>query len=114
MELCGGTISVHKIIDDDGDLGTTGAQSDGVGWHFDASVDPPSTATSTPADGNTDGDGFVSVFLYVQPDTAGNTLPSLIGGFQVPFNPHTCAPQLNTVAQVPANGACGFPVADDY
>jgi len=64
--------------------------------------------------GDTDGDGFMSVWLYVQPDSAGNTLPSQILGLQVPFNPHTCAPQLNTVARVPATGACGFPIADDY
>jgi prepilin-type N-terminal cleavage/methylation domain-containing protein len=73
------------------------------GWYFTAA-----------AYGDTDGDGFVSVFLYVQPDSAGNTLPSLIGGFLVPFDPNTCATHLNTVAQVPATGACGFPNADDY
>lgn len=75
---------------------------------------PNGWAFTAAAYGDTDGDGALSVFLYVQPDTAGNTLPSLVGGFQVPFNPHTCAPYLNTVAQVPATGACGFPNADDY
>jgi prepilin-type N-terminal cleavage/methylation domain-containing protein len=64
--------------------------------------------------GDTDGDGFLSVFLYVQPDSAGNTLPSQILGLQVPFDPHTCAPHLNMVAQVPAVAGCGFPNADDY
>ena len=64
--------------------------------------------------GDTDGDGVLSVWLYVQPDTAGNTLPSGLLGLQVPFNPNTCMPYLNTVAQVPAVGACGFPNADDY
>ena len=73
------------------------------GWAFTAA-----------AYGDTDGDGFLSVFLYVHPDAVGNTLPSQAGGFQVPFNPHTCAPLLNTVGQVPATGACGFPAADDY
>jgi prepilin-type N-terminal cleavage/methylation domain-containing protein len=73
------------------------------GWAFTAA-----------AYGDTDGDGFLSVFLYVHPDSVGNTVPSLVGGFQVPFNPHTCSPQLETVAQVPATGACGFPNADDY
>ena len=75
---------------------------------------PNGWAFTAAAYGDTDGDGFVSVFLYVQPDGAGNTLPSNIGGFVVPFDPHTCAPHLNTVAQVPASGACGFPNADDY
>jgi len=31
VELCGGTISVHKVIDADGDLGTTDDQSNGQG-----------------------------------------------------------------------------------
>jgi prepilin-type N-terminal cleavage/methylation domain-containing protein len=73
------------------------------GWSFTAA-----------AYGDTEGDGSLSVFLYVHPDSVGNTVPSLVGGFQVPFNPHTCAPHLNTVGQVPATGACGFPNADDY
>jgi prepilin-type N-terminal cleavage/methylation domain-containing protein len=64
--------------------------------------------------GDTDGDGNMSVWLYVQPDSAGNTLPSQLLGLQVPFDPNTCATHLNTVAQVPPTGACGFPNADDY
>ena len=71
-------------------------------------------AFTAAAYGDTDGDGFVSVFLYVNPDSAGNTLPSRVGGFVAPFDPQTCMPHWNTVAQVPATGACGFPNADDY
>lgn len=77
-------------------------------------VSPNGPYFTAAAYGDTDGDGFISVFLYVQPDTAGNTLPSKSLGLQVPFDPHTCAIHLNTVAQVPATGACGFPNADDY
>jgi len=83
-------------------------------YDSNAAFGPNGWAFTAAAYGDTDGDGFLSVWLYVQPDTAGNTLPSQILGLQVPFNPHTCVPQLNTVAQVPAVGACGFPNADDY
>ena len=33
-ELCGGTITVTKVIDADGNLGTTGDQTPGEGWDF--------------------------------------------------------------------------------
>ena len=102
-----------------------GAGFDLIGWQpegptfFDydcnaLNVGPNGPYFTAAAYGDTDGDGFLSVFLYVQPDSAGNTLPSGWGGFVAPFNPHTCVPHLNTVAQVPAVGACGFPNADDY
>jgi prepilin-type N-terminal cleavage/methylation domain-containing protein len=81
----------------------TNAQFGANGWAFTAA-----------AYGDTDGDGFVSAFLYVHPDSVGATVPSQVGGFVVPFNPATCAPILNSVGQVPATGACGFPNADDY
>ena len=97
---------------------------DSLGWQpegptfFDydtnAVFGPNGWAFTAAAYGDTDGDGLLSVFLYVHPDAVGNTLPSQVGGFQVPFNPHTCAPLLNTVGQVPATVACGFPAADDY
>ena len=73
------------------------------GWQFTAA-----------AYGDTDGDGAMSAFLYVHPDTAGVSLPSMLLGLVVPFNPSTCVPYINTVAQVPSNAGCGFPVADDY
>ncbi|MGD0204845.1 MAG: VWA domain-containing protein, partial [Dehalococcoidia bacterium] len=56
QELCGGTISVHKVIDADGNLNTTNDQSNGQGWHFDASV---TGGSATPANGNTGSDGFI-------------------------------------------------------
>ena len=73
------------------------------GWYFTAV-----------AYGDTDGDGALSVFLYAHPDPTGALLASTFGGFQVPFDPHTCRAHTNTVGQVPATGACGFPNADDY
>lgn len=72
---------------------------------------PYFTAT---AYGDTDGDGAMSAFVYVHPDTAGATLPSVLLGGLIPFNPSTCVPYLNTVAQVPSAAGCGFPIADDY
>jgi prepilin-type N-terminal cleavage/methylation domain-containing protein len=81
----------------------TNAQQGANGWLFTAA-----------AYGDTDGDTFLSAFLYVYPDNTGATLPSSIGGFVMPFDPHTCMAHLNTVGQVPASGACGFPPADDY
>jgi prepilin-type N-terminal cleavage/methylation domain-containing protein len=101
-----------------------GAGFDLLGWQpegptfFDydtnAVLGPNGWAFTAAAYGDTDGDGFVSVFLYVHPDSAGNTVPSLVGGFQVPFDPGTCVPHLSMVGQVPAVAGCGFPSADDY
>jgi type IV pilus assembly protein PilA len=75
---------------------------------------PNGPAFTAAAYGDTDGDTGLSVFLYVSPDSAGGTLPSLIGPFSWPYDPLTCQTHLNTVGQVPSTGACGFPVADDY
>lgn len=58
LSLCGGTISVHKIIDTDGNLGTPGDQYDGVGWTFTATPEAPDTAT--PPFGATDGMGAIT------------------------------------------------------
>jgi hypothetical protein len=56
-ELCGGTIIAHKVIDGDGNLGTTGDQTPGVGWTFNTNVDPPDT--STPTSSTTDATGTI-------------------------------------------------------
>ncbi len=91
-----------------------------LGWEpegptfFDYDTQVAGGAFTAAAYGDTDGDTFVSVFLYVNPDGAGVTLPSGFGGFTVPFDPVTCDVHLNTVGQVPSTGACGFPLADDY
>jgi type IV pilus assembly protein PilE len=81
----------------------TNAQNGAHGWAFTAA-----------AYGDTDVDTNLSAFLYVSPDAAGGTLPSSIGGFTMPWEPSTCQPLLEVVAQVPWSAGCGFPVADDY
>ncbi len=58
LDLCAGTITVHKVVDEDGNLGTMGDQSNGVGWTFSTNVDAPDS--STPASGNTDGSGLIN------------------------------------------------------
>ncbi len=57
VELCGGTIVAHKIIDGDGNLGTTGDQANGANWTFTTNVDPPDS--SLPASGDTDLNGLI-------------------------------------------------------
>jgi type IV pilus assembly protein PilA len=96
-----------------------------IGWvpegatYFEYDVNADNTGPNGPrftaaAYGDTDDDTFVSVFLYVNPDSAGGSLTSLVGAYAWPYNPSTCQVYLNTVAQVPASGACGFPMADDF
>ena len=88
--------------------------------YYDYEVNAVNTGPDGPcftavAYGDTDGDGALSAWLYVQPDMAGATLPSQLGPpFTLPFDPSTCQPIVNTVAQVPVNAGCGFPAADDY
>jgi hypothetical protein len=69
-ELCGGTITVHKTIDGDGDLGTTGDQSAGANWTFTTNVDPPDS--STPASGDTDGTGNILFDIDTGADEVAN------------------------------------------
>ena len=57
-ELCGGTISVNKLIDADGNLATTGDQTSQAGWTFTADVTSGGDS-STPPSGATDGTGFI-------------------------------------------------------
>jgi len=84
----------------------TNALNGGAGWAF--------TAT---AYGDTDADGGLSAFMYVSPDTAGATIPSLLGPpFTMPWD-NNCNPLMDTVGQVPfAPYACAAPgaLADDY
>lgn len=56
-ENCPAKINVHKTIDADGNLGTTGDQTPGVGWTFTCSAAPDSC---TPGSGATDGSGNIS------------------------------------------------------
>ena len=54
---CPAKINVHKTIDADGNLGTTGDQSAGAGWTFSCSAPPD---TCTPGSGVTNGSGNIS------------------------------------------------------
>jgi hypothetical protein len=69
-ELCGGTITVHKTIDGDGDLGTTGDQTSGASWTFTTNVDPPDS--STPPSGDTDGTGNILFNINTGADDMAN------------------------------------------
>jgi hypothetical protein len=57
-QLCGGTITVHKIIDCDGDIASQGDQTDGGNWTFTADVISP--GSSTPPSGDTDSNGLIN------------------------------------------------------
>ncbi len=60
-QLCGGTVTVHKVLDADGKLNTTGDQTNGPGWTFTADVVPPDSAT--PSSGQTDSGGMLNFDL---------------------------------------------------
>lgn len=53
IQLCGGTITAQKFIDDDGDLQTTNDRTAASGWTFDVNGSP-----SNPAPVQTDAQGF--------------------------------------------------------
>jgi len=78
-------------------------QQTAAGWAFTAA-----------AYGDIDGDGGLSVWLYVSPDSAGGIAPPGTAGYTEPWNPTTCARIRDTVAAVHHQGGCGFPVADDF
>lgn len=69
-ELCGGTITVHKTIDGDGNLGTTGDQTNGANWTFTTNVDPPDS--STPPSGDTDATGNILFDIDTGADDVAN------------------------------------------
>lgn len=88
----------------------------GVFYDYDSNAanGPNGWMLTAAAYGDTDGDGTLSVFLYVSPDQAGNVLPSLVTGQSQVWDPATCQLLTNTVAQVHWTPACGFPTADDF
>ena len=101
-----------------------GTGFDNLGWvpegatYFDYDTNavqgPNGPYFTAAAYGDGDGDGNISAFLYVSPDTAGNTLPSKVLGFTAAWDVASCQPLLNTVAQVHWTPGCGFPTADDF
>jgi hypothetical protein len=56
-ETCPAFVNVHKTIDTDGNLGTTGDQAPGASWTFNCSAGPD---ICTPSSGNTDGSGNIT------------------------------------------------------
>jgi hypothetical protein len=82
-ELCPGNVFVHKTIDNDGNLGTTGDQSPGVGWTFTCTAAPdtctPGSAV-TDGTGNIPGDGFE---IDTGPDDSASVTitETVMGGF---------------------------------
>lgn len=95
-DLCGGTISAHKVIDRDGDLQTTDDQSAGDGWDFMVAGQPKTTdefgntasvsvdsagpwdVTETPQDGYT----FISASCDGASDN-GSPVTNGVGGIMV-------------------------------
>ena len=66
LQLCGGTITAHKVIDCDGNPTTTNDQSNGEGWTFNANADPPDS--STPPSGQTDNGGKINFEIALGAD----------------------------------------------
>ena len=77
IELCGGTITVYKVIDADGDLGTTDDRtSGGAGWHYELSV---TGGSATPDNGDTDDAGYTVPFdISIDDDTATVTVTETV------------------------------------
>jgi hypothetical protein len=63
IELCGGTITVRKLIDADGNLATTDDQTPAEGWLFTPEI---VSGSATPASAETDAEG--SIVFGVGPD----------------------------------------------
>lgn len=103
-------------------LDTLGWQPEGAPW-FDYGAnegnDGDGERFTAAAYGDVDGDGNISVVLYVSPDTAGNGEPcefcSSLSLPTLPWDPVTCQDVTNQVIQMPSSKACGHgTVPDDY
>jgi prepilin-type N-terminal cleavage/methylation domain-containing protein len=86
------------------EFATIGFSPDGAVYHdyevhIDASACPAQDCFTVTAYGDADGDGFVSLTQYVQPNATGLTSTSALWpGLGIPTNPSTSTPILNTVA----------------
>ena len=101
--LCGGTITVHKVIDADGNTATTGDQSNGVGWTFNTNVDAPDF--STPASGDTDGSGMINFDIDLGGDNAATVDIIEPGETGYTFVSASCTKQGNGAVGTPGSGA---------
>ncbi len=77
---CPATINVHKTIDTDGNLGTTGDQSPGAGWTFSCGAAPD---TCTPGSGSTNGSG--DIVFQVDPGGDNSATASITETLQPAF-----------------------------
>jgi hypothetical protein len=109
--LCPGNIFVHKTIDNDGNLGTTGDQSPGVGWTFGCTA-PPDSCTPASAVTNASGDipapGFV-VNLGGDNSASATITETVMGGFG--FLSASCLKNANPVGTPGVAMVSGIPMA---
>ncbi len=80
LSACGGTINVTKLIDADGNLGTTGDQTPAAGWEFSVALTGNATTTSPQ---NTNGSGVATfdVDLGGDSSTTASITETLQGGY---------------------------------
>jgi uncharacterized repeat protein (TIGR01451 family) len=76
-QLCGGSVSVKKLVKDPG----TGAYAPAAGWQFDASSAPAASPVVTPADGITGDDGIANFKYSAGTDLAVTVSETLQPGF---------------------------------
>ena len=69
-QLCGGTVTAHKIYDLDNNLATTGDQVNGEAWTMTTNVNSPDT--STPVSGLTDSGGQINFAINLGADADGH------------------------------------------
>jgi len=102
LELCGGTITVHKIVDGDGSLSTVGDQTDGAGWFFAADAGPDD---ASPPSGLTDSAGLINFDIDLGPDGIATVdiLESLESGYS--FLSADCTDQEGTAIGTPVTNA---------
>jgi len=100
---------------------------DSLGWqpegatYFDYDVatgeDGAGPRFTAAAYGDVDGDGNLSIVMYVEPDTAGNAEPCVLcGGLGVPalpWDPVTCQTLTNQLVQMPRTQDCGQTTVPD-
>lgn len=108
-DLCGGTITVHKIIDADGNINTTGDQSNGAGWTMTTSVQ---SGTSNPPSGQTDAGGKINFDINLGGDNAATVqiTETLQNGFT--FISASCTGADNN-GSAAANGVSGIQLSSD-
>lgn len=113
--ICGASVPVPN-------LDTLGWQPEGSPWFdYDSTEGNAGDGErfTAAAYGDVDGDGNISVVMYVSPDKAGNGEPcdfcDDIGLPTLPWDPITCDDVTNQVVQMPSSKVCGHdPTPDDF